>query len=45
MKSGRYWEEMTNYFTKQRNSGFVEGLNTKIKVLERRCHGLSNQLF
>ena len=24
------------------NSGFVEGLNNKIKVLKRRCYGLLN---
>ena len=25
-----------------KNSGFVEGLNNKIKVLKRRCYGLFN---
>lgn len=38
----RHWDEITNYFTERRNSGFVEGLNNKIKVLKRRCYGLSN---
>ncbi|WP_374232667.1 MULTISPECIES: transposase [unclassified Thiocapsa] len=38
----RHWEEITNYFIERRNSGFVEGLNNKIKVLKRRCYGLSN---
>lgn len=38
----RHWEEITNYFIDRRNSGFVEGLNNKIKVLKRRCYGLSN---
>jgi transposase len=33
----RHWDEITNYFTERRNSGFVEGLNNKIKVLKRRC--------
>ena len=35
-------EEITNYFLKRQNSGFVEGLNNKIKVLKRRCYGLDS---
>jgi transposase len=35
-------EEITNYFSQRRNSGFVEGLNNKIKVLKRRCYGIFN---
>ena len=31
-----------NYFSQRLNSGFVEGLNNKIKVLKRRCFGLFN---
>jgi transposase len=31
-----------NYFKARKNSGFVEGLNNKIKVLKRRCYGLVN---
>lgn len=31
-----------NYFKSRKNSGFVEGLNSKIKVLKRRCYGISN---
>jgi transposase len=38
----RHWEEITNYFIERCNSGFVEGLNNKIKVLKRRCYGLKN---
>lgn len=34
-------EEITNYFLNRRNSGFVEGLNNKLKVLKRRCYGLN----
>lgn len=30
---------ITNYFLRRLNSGFVEGLNNKIKVLKRRCFG------
>ena len=30
-------EEITNYFLARHNSGFVEGLNNKLKVLKRRC--------
>jgi len=35
-------EEITNYFRQRQNSGFVEGLNNKIKVLKRRCYGIFN---
>jgi len=37
-----WWEEITNYFVNRDNSGFVEGLNNKLKVLKRRCYGLFN---
>jgi transposase len=37
-----YWTEITNYFERRASSGFVEGLNNKIKVLKRRCYGLFN---
>ena len=33
-------EEIANYFVKRENSGFVEGLNNRIKVLKRRCYGI-----
>jgi transposase len=33
---------ITNYFTNRTTSGWVEGLNNKIKVLKRRCYGLKN---
>jgi len=33
-------EEIANYFIKRENSGFVEGLNNRIKVLKRRCYGI-----
>ena len=33
---------ITNYFTHRSSSGWVEGLNNKIKVLKRRCYGLTN---
>jgi len=35
-------EEITNYFLQRHNSGFVEGLTNKIKVLKRRCYGIFN---
>lgn len=35
-------EEITNYFRQRHNSGFVEGLNNKLKVLKRRCYGIFN---
>jgi len=37
-----WWTEITNYFVSRASSGFVEGLNNKIKVLKRRCYGLYN---
>ncbi len=35
-------EEILNYFKKRFNSGFVEGLNNKIKTIKRRCYGLTD---
>lgn len=37
------WEEITAFFVARANSGFVEGLNNKLKVLKRRCYGLFNR--
>lgn len=37
------WQDLiANYFTQHQTSGFVEGLNTKLKVLKRRCYGVRN---
>lgn len=38
-----HMEEIANYFVQRRTSGFVEGLNNKIKVLKRRCYGITNR--
>ena len=35
-------DEILNYFIHRYTSGFVEGLNNKVKVLKRRCYGLLN---
>ena len=35
-------KEIVNYFKDRQNSGFVEGINNKIKVTKRRCYGLSD---
>jgi transposase len=35
----KYKPSIANYFKDRRNSGFVEGLNNKIKVVKRRCYG------
>jgi transposase len=35
-------DEITNYFIQRQSSGFVEGLNNKIKVIKRRCYGIYN---
>lgn len=37
-----HFEEITNYFVDRQTSGFVEGLNNKLKVLKRRCYGMTN---
>jgi transposase len=39
---GHWWNEILNYFVARETSGFVEGFNNKIKVLKRRCYGLTN---
>ncbi len=36
--------EVTNYFMQRYNSGFVEEFNNKVKVLKRRCYGLSRPI-
>jgi len=33
---------IANYFRHRQSSGFVEGLNNKLKVLKRRCFGIYN---
>jgi len=43
LKTVETWQEqILNYFIDRHSSGFVEGLNNKIKVLKRRCYGLLN---
>ncbi len=39
--------EIANYFARRANSGFVEGLNNKLKIITRRSYGLKrvNSLF
>ena len=36
----KWMAEITNYFIQRQSSGFVEGLNNKIKVIKRRCYGI-----
>ena len=38
----KWMDEITNYFVDRHSSGFVEGLNNKIKVIKRRCYGILN---
>lgn len=38
----KFKDEILNYFTDRQTSGFVEGLNNKIKVIKRRCYGIIN---
>lgn len=41
LKTLNNWlDEIANYFLDRLSSGFVEGLNNKIKTLKRRCYGL-----
>jgi transposase len=37
-----FFDEITNFFVRRLTSGFVEGLNNKIKVLKRRAFGIFN---
>lgn len=37
----KYKPFISNYFKGRKNSGFIEGLNNKIKVAKRRCYGFS----
>ena len=36
-----YLPLIANYFINRRTSGFVEGLNNKLKTIKRRCYGIS----
>jgi transposase len=38
----KYDDHITNYFINRNTSGWVEGLNNKVKVIKRRCYGLTN---
>jgi len=33
-------DEIVNYFVSRLSSGFVEGLNNKVKTIKRRCYGI-----
>ena len=35
-----HWHAILNYFVNRVTSGFVEGLNNKIKTIKRRCYGI-----
>lgn len=35
-----HWAYIINYFEQRITSGFVEGLNNKIKTIKRRCYGI-----
>jgi transposase len=39
----KYKDEVSNYFIGRNTSGFVEGLNNKLKVIKRRCYGIVNR--
>ena len=38
----KYKTQILNYFKGRHTSGFVEGINNKLKVLKRRCYGICN---
>lgn len=42
MTLANWLNEITNYFLDRQTSGFQEGFNNKIKVLKRRCYGITN---
>lgn len=43
LKTLENWlDEITNYSVARLTSGFVEGFNNKVKVLKRRCYGITN---
>jgi transposase len=35
-------DEITNYFLDHQTSGLQKGFNNKVKVLKRRCYGITN---
>ena len=35
-------DPISNYFVNRDRPGFVERLNTRVKVLQRRCYGIFN---
>ena len=35
-----HWQYIINYFEQRITSGFVEGLNNKIRTIKRRCYGI-----
>jgi len=37
-----YDELVDNYFINRNTSGWVEGINNKVKVIKRRCYGITN---
>lgn len=39
----KYKTQIVRYFKGRFTSGFVEGLNNKIKVIKRRCYGILNE--
>lgn len=43
IKTYQNWRnEIIHYFVRRETSGFVEGLNNKIKSIKRRCYGIYN---
>lgn len=37
-----WWQQILNYFDGRHNNGFAEGVNLKIKILNRRGYGYRN---
>ncbi len=38
----KYQEPICHYFLRRETSGWVEGINNKVKVIKRRCYGMTN---
>ena len=36
----KYDEQISNYFIARDTSGWIEGINNKVKVIKRRCYGI-----
>jgi len=38
----KYKDHISHYFIRRETSGWLEGINNKVKVIKRRCYGITN---